>query len=96
MQEDLNKRINQILTSIEDSQRAKPKMDLLAKMERQIYEIEGNVIPINRIRLVAAAAAIMLLLNISALNHYLQNRGNVDLVEMDSSTSLITDFKLYD
>ena len=96
MQENLDKRINSILNSTQGSQRAKPRTDLLANIEREIYEMEGNIIPMNRIRLVAAAAAIMLLLNISVLNHYLQNSGVVDLVEMESSTSLITDFKLYD
>ncbi|GEM_PF-2676326 len=96
MQKNVDKRINKILNSTQGSQRAKPKMDLLVNIERQIYEMEGHIIPMNRIRLVAAAAAIMLMLNISVLNHYLQNSGNVDLVEMESSTSLITDFKLYD
>lgn len=96
MQENIDKKINSILNSTQGSQRAKPKTDLLANIERQIYGVEGNIIPMHRIRWVAAAAAIMLMLNISVLNHYLQNSGNVDLVEMEPSTSLITDFKLYD
>lgn len=96
MRKDVDKRINRILNSTQGSQRAKPKTDLLANIEQQIYEVEGNIIPMNRIRLVAAAAAIMLMLNISVLNYYLQNSGSANLVEMEPSTSLITDFKLYD
>ncbi len=96
MQKDVNKRINEILNSIEGSQRAKPKMDLLGKMERIIYEIEGIMIPMNRIKLVAAAAAIMLILNLSVLNLYFQSNQEGDLLEIQHSTALITDFKLYD
>lgn len=96
MQKDINKRIDKILNSTQGSQRAKPKTDLLANIERQIYEVEVSIIPMSRIRLVAAAAAVMLLLNISILNNYLQNSRDMGLVEMEHATSLVTDFKLYD
>lgn len=93
MQEDVNKKINRILHSTQGSHRAKPKTNLLASIERKIYGLEENIIPMNRIRLAAAAAVIMLMLNISVLNNYLQHNGEVTV---EQTTALITDFKLYD
>ena len=92
MKDNLNKKINEILISTKGSQRAKPSSDLLTKIEHQIYYQGAKIIPLGRIRLVAAAAVFLLLVNGWAINTYL-NPAN-ELTEY-TEQALIMDYKLY-
>jgi len=92
MQNDLNQRIEDILESTKGSKRAKPSEDLLQQIEQRIG-VDGMIIPIGRLRLVAAAAALLLLVNILAVNTYLQSEVKEN---KQPNISLISDFKLYE
>lgn len=91
MQENLDQRINDILASTNGSQRAKPRADLLAKIENQTYNKKATIIPLRRLRLVAAA--LLLFINGLAINGYLNQE--VNQAEY-ADRSLIMDYKLYE
>lgn len=93
MQKDLNQQIDDILDSTKGSKRARPSRNLLEQIEKRIEEKEEIIIPIRRLRLVAAAAAVLVLINCLALNNYLQSEVTQ---KKQSSISLISDYKLYE
>lgn len=92
MQNDLNQRINDILNSTKGSQRAKPSGNLLQQIEQGIDLVDRNIIPIKRLRLLAVAAVLLLLVNVFAVNIYWQSEMNKE----ESSMTLISDYKLYE
>ncbi|MFK7983099.1 MAG: hypothetical protein AB8G86_24180 [Saprospiraceae bacterium] len=93
MKENLNKKINEILDSTKGSQRAKPSNDLLAKIENQIYQQEATIIPLGRLKLVAAVAVFLLLVNGLAISTYL---NQVHQPTEYAEQALIMDYKLYE
>lgn len=98
MQKNLDKRINQILDSTKGSQRAKPREQLLAKIESQIYGTTAAIIPLRQLRVVAAAAVLLLMLNGWAVKNYLEKgvyQGKEAAVKQ-ASESLILNYKLYE
>ena len=92
MDDNLNRRINDILKSVEGGRRAKPKTDLLAKIEYQIYNQEATIIPIRQLKLIAVAAILLLFVNIITISIYL----NQEKHQPEYTTSIIMDYKLYD
>lgn len=85
------------MQSLEGSERARPDTALFDKINDEIAVSESKVIPINRLRLVAAAAAVLLLVNVSVVSGYLQEdiAGNQELVADDNPYSILSDYKVY-
>jgi len=92
MMKRIDKRIHNILESTKGSQRAKPKTDLFAKVEQQIYGQGATIIPIRQLKLVVAAAVLLLLINGLAITTFL----NQDTKQSEYAEPLIMDYKLYD
>jgi len=93
MQNDSDKRINDILNSTQGSQRAKPSENLLQQIEDRIDLVDRKIIPIQRLRLLAVAAVLLLLINIFAVSIYWQSEMNKD---KQPTMTLISDYKLYE
>lgn len=99
MQTEKEKWVNEVLGSLEGSQRAKPSADLFAKIEKEIARPEGRVISMNQLRVAAAAAILLLALNVFLLNQYSRSQqGNSTewVTEVDSNEQLISDFNPYE
>jgi hypothetical protein len=110
MNSEKEKWFEEVFQSMEGAQKAKPRPEVLAKIERKIAESNQNsqfkptVISLTQLRKYAAAAAILLLMNASALMYYSQenvsfseNMASVD-TQSDSNIyneSYITSFQLY-
>ncbi len=96
---DKEKWINDVFDSMKGSQRAKPNPDLFAKIEHQIDAPEAKVISMHQWRMVAAAAVILLVLNVFALREVPESNAlNTDelLVENTSNQQLISNYKIYE
>ena len=74
MTEDKEKWIKDVFDSLQGSQRARPADDLFARIEREI-NADAKIIPIYQWRAAAAAAAVILCLNIFAMQQYAQNNA---------------------
>lgn len=92
MHDNLNQRIDAILKSTQGSHRAKPKADLLAKIEYQLYNQKASIIPIRQLRLIAAAAVFLLFINVIAISIYLSQ----EVPSTEYASSFIMDYKLYE
>ena len=93
-----NKWVNEVIGSADKIQRVKPRSDLFAKIESQIDSTNFKQIPIQRFRLSAAAAVLLLVLNGIAISSYYTNSQSDELSqEMDftSAETLLTDYNLY-
>lgn len=99
MENDKEKWIEGVFDSMKGSKRAKPDPGLYAKIESQIFAQEVKVIPMRQWKMAAAAAVLLLVLNVFALRQYIQS-SEVSTNEMvaDATTDqqLISNFKLYD
>ena len=97
MKKDLNRRIDAIFESTNGMQRAQPNSDLFAKIEGQLNREVGIIIPLKRIRVVAAAVIMLLMVNGFALNFYFKKTttNKVELEKRRHQPSLISDFNLY-
>ncbi len=90
--------IDSVFESLEGSQRAKPQTDLFAAIESQLDAPEAKIIPVAQWRAGVAAAIIILVLNVFALQQFNQNRSLIQkgpLMEEDAGESLISNYKLY-
>ncbi|MGB1243584.1 MAG: hypothetical protein ACPG49_13735, partial [Chitinophagales bacterium] len=76
-----------------------PNFDLFAKIEAEIDDIDTKMIPLRQVRMMAAAAIVLLSLNIGIVLQYSQNQqvsNENRLTEITDQTSLISDYKLYE
>lgn len=96
---DKEKWIEDVFDSMKGSQRAKPDSGLFAKIEGQIDAPEAKIIPMRQWNYAAAAAVLVLILNVFAMRQYTQNNelnANEMVVSDVSGQSLISNYKIYE
>lgn len=75
--------------------RATPPPGLLGRIEARIGKAEAKVIPMKQWRMIAAAACVLVALNVTALTNYLNNASQQTVQYGTIDNSLISDFQLY-
>ena len=73
---DKEKWIDNAMRSLEGSERARPDADLFDKIEQQIDQPAATVIPLNRVRVAAVAAVLLVAVNAYVIRQYM---GNVSI-----------------
>lgn len=99
MENNKEKWITEVFDSLERSERAKPSAELFAKIESRIQDSQAKIISIPQWRIAAAAAVLVLSLNLFALYDYTQNRVlSSATTTMDNSvpSPLISDYNIYE
>lgn len=99
MEKEKDKWIKDVLGSTKGIRRAKPDAALFGKIERHLAAPEARLVALPQWRMAIAAAVLVLLLNVFALQQYAKNGGpNETELVMDelSGQRLISDFKLYE
>ena len=99
MNDEKEKRMEEVFQSMKGSHRAKPSPELFAKIESQIEVSKGKLIPLHQWKYAAAAAALVLFINVTALLYYDQHAGvaNEDVAVVDTySESLISTYQIYE
>jgi hypothetical protein len=76
--------------------RAAPPPGLLRRIEASIGKTEAKVIPMKQWRMIAAAACLLVALNVTALTSYLNTASQQMAQYSTSNNSLISDFQLYE
>ena len=91
--------IEDVMKSIDGSQRASPSADLFSKIESLIDSAEAKIVPVRQWRMIAVAATLVLVLNVFALRQvsrtYASTAGDY-YTEGGSYQQLISDFKIYE
>lgn len=98
MNDEKEKWIADVFSSMKESQRAKPGSELLGKIEDQIDLSKAKVVSMPYWKY-AAAAAFLLLINSTALIYHIQNKklNDEDVALVDAySESLIRSFQIYE
>jgi hypothetical protein len=99
MESDKEKWINGVLGSLASIQRAKPKQDLFSKIQKEIAKPEGKVISMRQLRITAAAAVLLLTINVFLLTQYAkssQKNTTEWVTEVDANEQLISNYNLYE
>ena len=99
MENEKDKWVDSIFSSMEGSQKAKPHPDLLTKIEKGLDEQNTVVASLFPRSYAAAAAILILVVNIFAISQIYQNRNSpLSSVEkeVDSNMSLISNYKIYE
>lgn len=76
--------------------RATPPPGLLGRIEARIGKAEAKVIPMRQWRMLAAAACVLVALNVTALANYLNDSSGPTAQYQASDDLLISDFQLYE
>ncbi|MFT5617159.1 MAG: hypothetical protein ACI85I_000375 [Arenicella sp.] len=89
---------DEVLNSLDGMQRAKPKADLFAKIEAQVYDSELKIVPKSQFRLAVAATITLLIVNFSlAMNYTKSNGTNANSTNQEmTSDKLISNYNLYE
>jgi len=98
MNNEKEKWMEDVFQSMKGSKRAKPNPELFAKIKGQINASEAKVIPLYQWRSAAAAAVLLLFMNVATLRHYhQQDEGNYqDVAVADMyGESLISSYQIY-
>ena len=96
MKSDKDKWIAGVLGSLEGGKRAVPPTELFARSQQKIAKPEAKIVPIGSYRFAAAAAVLLLVLNVFVLHQYSKAPGSYTNEQVTvSSESLISDFNLY-
>ncbi|KAA3641624.1 MAG: hypothetical protein DWQ02_00205 [Bacteroidetes bacterium] len=99
MKSEKEKWVNSVMGSLAGLQRAKPGPDLFAKIEREIVGQEGKIISMSQLRVAAAAAILLLAINVFLLNRYAKSETTSTsewVSEVDSDEQLISNYNLYE
>lgn len=100
MNEEKEQWIEDVISSAKGSHRAKPAKDVFARIEQEIDQPEGKLISMSQKRLAIAAAVILLILNIIAIQGIVHtdpiDSQEKETLEMGTSYQLISDYKIYD
>jgi hypothetical protein len=99
MNDEREKWMEDVFQSMKGSRRATPGPELFAKIEGQIEASNGKIIPMPQWRYAAAAAALVLVVNVTALVYYNQNAGITQeevAVASVYSESLISNYQIYE
>ncbi|MFT5997596.1 MAG: hypothetical protein ACI81P_000041 [Neolewinella sp.] len=76
--------------------RATPPPGLLGRIEARIGKAEAKIIPIKQWRMLAAAACVLVALNVTALANYMDESSGPTAQYDTSDNVLISDFQLYE
>ena len=95
MKNDQEKWINDVLGSMQGSTRAQPNPELFSKIENQLSLSEERIIPMYRLRIAAAAAVVLLILNGFTVQYYLK-QSNSPAEEVIVGQSLLSNYTLYE
>ena len=99
MNDEKEKWMKDVFTSMKGSQRAKPKPELFAKIENRIDLTKVKTIPLRQWQYTVVAASFILLINTTALFLYNQN-NQIDYEEVvlvdNYSNSLISSYQIYE
>jgi hypothetical protein len=76
--------------------RATPPPGLLGRIEARIGKAEAKIIPIKQWRMLAAAACVLVALNVTALANYMDESSGPTAQYDTSYNVLISDFQLYE
>lgn len=89
--------IEDVFHSTKGGKRAKPSDDLFGKILNKIDAPDAQIIPLFQLRVVAAAAVILLILNIAILRQSIQNDNSDsnEWVTENTEESVISNFNLY-
>ena len=91
--------VNEVLQSKQGIRRAKPRPDLFADISDRISTSGGKVIPIFQWKYAISAAAIILLINVSALFYYNKNSNDsysTIAVEDTYGQSIVSSYQIYE
>lgn len=75
MKNEKEKWMEEVFQSMKGSQRAKPSAELFAHIQNRIANPEAKPVPMYQWKSALAAAAVILLINITALFYYSQQEG---------------------
>ena len=95
MNDDRDQWIGEVLNSMRGSSRAQPSPDVWASIESKL-SAKATVVSLPRLRMAAAAAVLVLLLNGLALRHYVQDQGEEVASKTVAEQGLISRYNLYD
>ena len=98
-QNDKEKWMDEVLSSMIGSQRAEPRPEIFGEMEEKILSVKGQVIHFNQWKYAAAAAVLIFLVNITALMYYTNNTetAQVEIAIADLyNESLISMSQIYE
>lgn len=96
MKTDGHDELEEMLEQLKSLPRAKPSPNLLGRIESRIARAEAKVIPLAQWRLSAAAALVVVSLNVYALTAY-ANGSNGQTASSDyDASSLVSDYQLYE
>ncbi|MFK8161876.1 MAG: hypothetical protein AB8H12_05375 [Lewinella sp.] len=88
--------LDDALDQLKKLSRATPPSGLLGRIEARIGKAEVKVIPMQQWRMIAAAACVLVALNVTALANYLNPSSGLTAQYETSEDVLISDFQLYD
>jgi len=91
--------IEDVFNSMQGSDSARPDDTLFARIEERIFNDEARIISFKKLRVVAAAAVALILLNVFAVSQNTQSgisaQENMS-EEWSEGQQIFSDFKLYD
>lgn len=87
-----NKDFDQILSSVQGLSPLKPKVDLFKLIQERVNE--ELIVPKMKLLWIAAAAAIVLMINVYGFTNV--NQSNKSLSNNESNTQLTRDFNFYE
>ena len=94
---DKEKWIDNIMESLEGSERARPDDALFDKIEQRVMHPETRIIPLGRVRVAAVAAVLLLMINGLVINEYLTNdvTDDINLAEVGDGYDLLSNYEIY-
>lgn len=97
MKGEKEKWIEDVLTSMEGSQRALPSDSLFDRIESKVSEnTQGKIIPLSLIRVAAAAIILLIAMNFLAMKHFRSVNTKSSEGAGVYSNLLISDFNIYE
>ncbi len=94
---DKEKWIDDVFDSVKGSERAKPSKDLFGKILNEIDVSDASIIPLFQLRMLAAAAIVLLVLNIAILRQNVQNNNSnsEEWLSEKVEESVISNYNIY-
>lgn len=85
---------NEVLNSLNGMKRAEPSTDLFDKISAKLPKNEAKIIPLKRLRWVAAAACLFIAVNVYVFNYQIKNKQEVSYSQTSTST-LLSNYSIY-
>lgn len=87
--------IEAVINSMEGADRAKAPNGLFSKISAEAISQIQSSIPIRKLRWIAAAAAVLLVLNVFAIRQF-KGIQSEEILSDDSRSALVSDLKIYE